>query len=53
MKREDLTHQFYQKLLRGTKNDDLRKVLEYLSIEELKHKNKLQFLYDDIVYKEN
>ncbi len=53
MKREDLTHQFYQNLLKGAKNDDLRKVLEYLSIEELKHKNKLQFLYDDIVYKEN
>ncbi len=53
MKREDLTHQFYQNLLKGAKNDDLRKILEYLSIEELKHKNKLQFLYDDIVYEEN
>ncbi len=53
IKREDLTHQFYQKLLKGAKNDDLRKVLEFLSIEELKHKNKLQFLYDDIVYQEN
>ncbi len=53
MKREDLTHQFYQNLLRAANSDDLRKILEYLSIEELKHKNKLQFLYDDIVYKEN
>ncbi|BBJ28695.1 ferritin family protein [Athalassotoga saccharophila] len=53
IKREDLTHQFYQNLLKGAKDEDLRKVLEYLSIEELKHKNKVQFLYDDIVYKEN
>ncbi len=53
MKREDLTHQFYQNLLKGARSEDLRKVLEYLSIEELKHKNKLQFLYDDIVYEEN
>ncbi len=53
IKREDLTHQFYQNLLKGATDEDLRKVLEYLSIEELKHKNKVQFLYDDIVYKEN
>jgi|UniRef100_A0A7V3RDD6 rubrerythrin len=53
IKREDLTHQFYQNLLKGAKGDDLRKILEYLSIEELKHKNKIQFLYDDIIYKDD
>jgi len=53
IKREDLTHQFYQNLLKGARHEDLRKVLEFLSIEELKHKNKLQFLYDDIIYQEN
>ncbi len=53
IKREDMTHQFYQNLLKGAKDEDLRKVLEFLSIEELKHKNKLQFLYDDLIYQEN
>ncbi len=53
IKREDMTHQFYQNLLRGAKDEDLRKVLEFLSIEELKHKNRLQFLYDDMIYQEN
>jgi rubrerythrin len=53
IKREDMTHQFYQNLLKGAKDEDLRKVLEFLSIEELKHKNRLQFLYDDLVYQEN
>ncbi len=53
IKREDMTHQFYQNLLKGAKDEDLRKVLEFLSIEELKHKNRLQFLYDDMIYEEN
>ncbi|WP_456400270.1 ferritin family protein [Mesoaciditoga sp.] len=53
IKREDMTHQFYQNLLKGARDEDLRKVLEFLSIEELKHKNKLQFLYDDLIYQEN
>ncbi len=53
IKREDLTHQFYQNILRGASDPDFRKVLEYLSIEELKHKNRVQYLYDELVYQEN
>ena len=51
IKREEIAYKLYQDLGGSAKDDKLKNVFEILANEELKHKSKLEGLYDDIVKK--
>jgi rubrerythrin len=51
MKREKNAHEFYN-LMAGLTSEVAKDLFQFLAQEELKHKNKVEVLYDDIVYKE-
>lgn len=51
MQREKNAHEFYN-LMAGLAASEAKDLFQFLAQEELKHKNKVEVLYDDIVYKE-
>jgi len=51
MQREKNAHEFYN-LMAGLANEATKDLFQFLAQEELKHKNRVEVLYDDIVYKE-
>jgi rubrerythrin len=51
MKREKNAHEFYN-LMAGLVSEAAKDLFQFLAQEELTHKNKVEVLYDDIVYKE-
>ena len=50
--REKASHDFYSAMARIAANQTSRQLFEWLAAEELGHKNKIESLYDDIVYTE-
>lgn len=52
MKREESSHSFYQTMAGFAQDEMTRKLFEFLAQEELVHKNKVETLYDEVVYKE-
>ena len=53
MKREQKAHEFYLNLSKTVDEGDTKQLFTILAEEELSHKNKLETLYDDIIYKED
>jgi rubrerythrin len=53
MKREEKSHKLYLDLAKKTTDPAVRKVFEGLAQEELKHKNRLEKEYDDVVMRWN
>lgn len=51
MQREKNAHEFYN-LMTGLASETTREMFQFLAQEELGHKNKVEVLYDNIVYKE-
>ena len=51
MQREKSAHEFYN-LMAGLVSQATKELFQFLAEEELRHKNKVEILYDDIVYKE-
>jgi rubrerythrin len=51
MQREKSAHEFYN-LMAGLASEVVKETFEFLAQEELGHKNKVEVLYDDIVYQE-
>lgn len=52
MHREGRAYEFYQNMLKLAKSRDTLQLFEFLAKEELEHKNIIEKLYDDEVYKE-
>lgn len=52
MHREGQANEFYVNMLRLAKSEESRKLFEFLAQEELDHKNIIEKIYDDEVYKE-
>ncbi|MGR3296276.1 MAG: ferritin-like domain-containing protein [Candidatus Bathyanammoxibius sp.] len=53
MKREKEAHEFYDRFAREMSDPDVKKVLEALAEQELKHKRKIEAFYDDVIYQED
>ena len=51
MQREKNSHEFYN-LMAGLATGEAEDLFQFLAQEELGHKNKVEVLYDDIIYKE-
>lgn len=51
MQREKNAHDFYN-LMAGLASEAAKDLFQFLAQEELGHKNKIETLYDDIIYKE-
>jgi rubrerythrin len=49
--REKDTHRFY-KAMSAISEDEVKKLFEFLADEEIKHKNKLESIYDDVIFRE-
>lgn len=52
MHREAKAHEFYENMKTITASEEVLKLFSFLSAEELDHKNIIEKLYDDEVYKE-
>ncbi|MEM4141494.1 MAG: ferritin family protein, partial [Thermoplasmata archaeon] len=52
MTREKKEYEFYNSLKNKVKENEVKKILEFLSNQELTHKAKLENLYDELIYKE-
>jgi rubrerythrin len=53
MQREKASHDFYTLMAGVTAADEeTKKLFEFLAQEEMVHKNKVEVLYDEVVYKE-
>jgi rubrerythrin len=52
-KREKASHDLYAALAQVAEDDATVQLFEYLAGEELTHKNRVESLYEDIVYREN
>ncbi len=52
MHREGKAHEFYENMKKITASEEVRKLFAFLSAEELDHKNIIEKLYDDEVYRE-
>ena len=52
-KREKASHDLYSSLAQVTDDEDVAEVFEFLAQEELTHKNRVETLYEEFVYKEN
>jgi rubrerythrin len=52
IKREEASYEFYSKMV-GLVSAEAKPVFEFLANEEAKHKNKVQDIYDQIVYQDN
>ena len=53
MHREKSSHEFYSTVATITDDESARTLLEFLAQEELVHKNKVETLYDEVVYQDN
>ncbi len=53
MKKEQKAYHFYVGMSKSADNADIKKLCKILAQEELKHKQKLEQYYDDIVFKED
>jgi hypothetical protein len=52
MQREKNAHEFYNFLAGIAVSEVIRDLFQFLAQQELGHKNKIETLYDDIIYKE-
>ncbi|MCR4407647.1 MAG: ferritin family protein [Anaerolineae bacterium] len=52
MQREKASYDFYTLMASIAASEEPKKLFEFLAQEELGHKNKVETLYDEIVYKE-
>jgi len=52
-KRERASFELYSALSRVAEDDETRELFEFLSSEELAHKNRVERLYDELVYQDN
>jgi rubrerythrin len=52
MQREKNSHEFYNLMANIAASEAVKDLFQFLAQEELGHKNKVEVLYDDIVYKE-
>jgi rubrerythrin len=52
-KREKGSHDLYAALAQVAEDDDTVKLFQFLASEELSHKNRVETMYEEIVYKEN
>ena len=52
IKREEASYDFYHKMV-GLVSAEAKPVFEFLANEEAKHKNKVQDIYDQLVYRDN
>ena len=53
MHREKSSHEFYTKMAALADDQAVRELFGFLASEELVHKNKVETLYDEVVYEEN
>jgi len=53
MKKEQKAYHFYVGMSMSADNPDIKKLCKMLAQEELKHKQKLEQYYDDMVFKED
>jgi len=53
MHREKSSHEFYTTMAGIAEDGDAKSLFEFLAQEELVHKNKVETLYDEVVYQEN
>ena len=53
LKREEKAHQLYAQMAQDAGDGALKRTLEILAAEELKHKNKFEIMYDEQVLSEN
>ena len=53
MKREQHAVEFYSRMMGALRSDDAKGLCERLVHEELKHKRRLETLYDDLFYEED
>ncbi len=53
MQREDSAYRLYTSLSADTDDPSITKLFQILAQEELKHKNRFEQEYDDVVYKED
>lgn len=53
MHREGASHEFYSTMATITDQPATRDLFDYLAQEELAHKNKVETLYDEVVYQDN
>lgn len=52
MKREQSSNEFYSTMARIVDDQSAAKLFDYLAQEELVHKNKVEALYDQVVYRD-
>mgnify|MGYP005841113939 CR=1 FL=1 len=52
MQREKASYDFYTLMAGIAASEEPKKLFEFLAQEELRHKNKIEVLYDEVVYKE-
>jgi rubrerythrin len=53
MKREKESHEFYTMLAAAVGDAEVKKLLELLAQEELRHKRDVEAFYDDVIYQED
>jgi rubrerythrin len=53
MHREKSSHEFYATMATIAGDDTSKELFEFLAREELMHKNKIETLYDEVVYQDN
>jgi rubrerythrin len=52
MQREKSSHEFYSTMAGIAEQETAKKLFEFLAQEELVHKNKVETLYDEVVYQQ-
>jgi len=52
MHREKSSHDFYTAMAGVARHETTKKLFEFLAQEELVHKNKVETLYDEVIYQE-
>lgn len=52
MKREQKAYEFYDRMLKVVTSIEVKNLFEELAAEELKHKERIETEYDDVIYKE-
>jgi rubrerythrin len=52
MQREKNSHEFYSLMAGIAASESVKGMFQFLAQEELGHKNKIEVLYDDIIYRE-
>lgn len=53
MHREQSSHEFYSAMATIAGQPAIKELFEFLAQEELAHKNKVESLYDEVIYQEN